>query len=345
MSQLLPVPGLKDDGPPIEESTHLRRTISLLLSGIATRVADGDGAGQGPLQDPFQDNVRRIAERVEEVPLSVLLTVARNAIQALDTFGQGEPHIVREHAVELRNTVATLTRTSGDIGTCLERCVQRLGGIADRLDEAAEIDVVRALRLRLSECAHSARAEAMLQRTDAADILAALQQQIAAMQERALATAVFLDADSVTGLPSQKAAETALEVLSRKAGKRYVVTAVVNRIQPINARFGQEAGDQVLRLFKESFERQVIAGDRLFRWTGPALVAVLERTETLEAVRAEVRRMLDVCTGNKTIDIGGRQVMIALTAGWSVFMLIPPVATAFKQIQTFIASQGSRDYA
>jgi diguanylate cyclase (GGDEF)-like protein len=340
MNLPVPVTGLNQDAPAFEETAQLRRIISSLLSGIATRVSESDAAENGPLQD----NVRRTAERIEEVPLSVLLTVARHAIQALDTFGQGEPRIVREHGSELRNTAEMLTRIAGNIGTCLERSQQRLSGIADRLEGTTPEDV-RALRARISECCHSARTEAMLQKTDAGEIVAALQQQIAAIQERALAAAGVLDTDAVTGLPNQKAAETALEVLSRKSGKRYVVVAVVNRIQPINARFGHEVGDQVLRTFKESFERQFVPGDRLFRWTGPALMAVLERAETLESVRAEVRRMSDASTGNRMIDVGGRQVMIAITAGWSVFMLIPPVTTAFKQIETFIASQGNRDYA
>ena len=43
-------------------------------------------------------------------------------------------------------------------------------------------------------------------------------------------------------------------------------------------------------------------------------------------------------------DVGGRQVLIPVTAAWSVFMLIPPVATAVRHIQSFIASQGAGDY-
>jgi len=340
MNLLVPVTGLNHDASAFEETVHLRRIISSLISGIATRVTEDEAADYGPLQD----NVRRTAERIEEVPLSVLLTVARHAIQALDTFGQGEPRIVREHGSELRNTAETLTRITGNIGACLERSQERLSGIADRLEETAPDDVP-ALRARISECCHSARTEAMLQKKDAGEIDGALREQIAAIQELVEAAAGFLDADSVTGLPNQKAAETALEVLSHKSGKRYVVIGVVNRIQPINARFGREAGDQVLRTFKESFERQFAPGDRLFRWTGPALIAVLEREEPLESVRAEVRRISDASTGNRTIDVGGRQVMIAVTAGWSAFMLIPPVTTAFRQIQAFIASQGNRDYA
>ena len=337
----MPVSGPNHDAPAFEEAAELRRIVSSLLNAITGRISEHDGGGF----EALQQNVRRTAQAIMDVPVSLLLTVARQAIQALDAFGQSEPRAIPEHGSEFRNAAETLSRIAAGVGTCLERSRQRLNVLADRLDEAAEIDVVRALRLRLSECAHSARAEAMLQKTDAEETAAALQQQIAAIQERAVAAGGFSDADPVTGLPSQQAAETALGVLARKPGKRYVVIAVVNRIQPINARFGREVGDQVLRTFKENLERQLVPGDRLFRWTGPALIALLERTEPLEAVRAEVRRLSDASTGNRMIDVGGRQVMITVAAGWSVFMLIQPVTTAFRQIQTFIASQGNRDYA
>lgn len=176
-------------------------------------------------------------------------------------------------------------------------------------------------------------------------MLAALQQELAPTRERALAIVQAQDADPVTGLPKQKAAEIALQELAGRPGKHFVVTAVVNRLQPINARFGHEVGDQVLQTFKGSFEKQLTPNDRLFRWTGPALVAILDRGDTLEQVRTEVRKMLDAPTGNKMFDVGGRQVLIPVTAAWSVFMLIPPFTTAARQIQTFIAAQGSRDYA
>ena len=154
-----------------------------------------------------------------------------------------------------------------------------------------------------------------------------------------------LDLDPITGLPSQETAEATFQDLVRKPGKRFVVVAVVNRMQPINARFGHSVGNQVLRTFKEFFQHELGPQDRLFRWSGPALVAVLERTEALEIVRAEVRRMLNKPLENTTFDVGGREVLIPVSASWSVFMLIPPVTTANRQIQTFIASQGVRDYA
>lgn len=130
-----------------------------------------------------------------------------------------------------------------------------------------------------------------------------------------------------------------------KAGTRsYVVTLVINRMQSINARFGYYIGDQILRTCRESIEKQLSPGDQMFRWAGPAMVLVLERADTLEVVRGQLKRILDARI-EETYSLGSRAVLIPIAMAWSAFKLVSPVPIAVRQIQTFIASQSPRDFA
>jgi GGDEF domain-containing protein len=325
-----------------EEEAAFRRVISLLLNGIATRAVQGDRAEY----EAFHGNMQRIQETAgEKAPPDGLLVVAGSAVQALEDYSQQTTKFIRKQGAELQNIISMLTRTVISIGAGSDRSVQRLQEIGHELEGAVELDDVRTLKVRLGDCLDNVREECLRQKTETEALVSALQREIAASQERASAMAHAQDMDPITGLLVQDAAEAAFQEVVRKAGKRYVVTAVVNRMQPITARFGNAVGNQVLRTFKEFFEKQLTPGDRLFRWSGPAVVGLLERAESLETVRTEVRRMLDKPIDNKMFDVGGRQVLIPVSAAWSVFMLIPPAVTASKQIQTFIASQGGRDYA
>jgi hypothetical protein len=65
---------------------------------------------------------------------------------------------------------------------------------------------------------------------------------------------------------------------------------------------------------------RLIASDRLFHWSGPAVVAILDRQQSFDQVRALVRRVLDKPL-QETWDNGGRSVLIPLSAIWSVVMI------------------------
>ncbi len=325
-----------------EQEIALRQVVTLLLDGIATRVAQGDRNEY----ETFQSNMRRIQSEVEtEASGDTLLVSAGSVVQALGDYGQNTTRFIRKQGVELQNIISMLTRTVISIGAGGDRSVQRLQEIGKKLESAVELEDVQILKARLGDCLDTVREECAQQKTEANELVDSLHREIESTKERATDLTQSQDLDPVTGLLVQEAAEAALQVLLKKGGRRYLVTAVVNRMQPINARFGHTVGNQVLRTFKDFFEKQITPGDRLFRWNGPALVALLERTESLEAVRSEVRKMLDRTINDVLFDVGGRQVLIPISAAWSVFMLIPPITTATKQIQTFIASQGGRDYA
>jgi len=324
-----------------EERIALRRVISLLLNGIATRAVQGDRGEY----EAFQKTMQRIQESTgAEASADELLVTAGSALQALDEFSQRTTQTIRKQGIELQNIISMLTRTVISISAGSDRSTERLQEISQQLAKAVELEDVQQLKVRLDDCLGHLREECLRQKKETDEIVTALQSEIKNSEERASANEP-LDLDPITGLPSQETAEATFQDLVRKPGKRFVVVAVVNRMQPINARFGHSVGNQVLRTFKEFFQHELGPQDRLFRWSGPALVAVLERTEALEIVRAEVRRMLNKPLENTTFDVGGREVLIPVSASWSVFMLIPPVTTANRQIQTFIASQGVRDYA
>jgi hypothetical protein len=80
----------------------------------------------------------------------------------------------------------------------------------------------------------------------------------------------------------------------------------------------------------------------MFRWPGPAIVALLASTEPFERVRARLKRFLEKPI-ERTFDINGRSVLIPLSIAWSVFALSSPLAVPNRQIHDFIAGQGYRD--
>jgi hypothetical protein len=81
------------------------------------------------------------------------------------------------------------------------------------------------------------------------------------------------------------------------------------------------------------------SGDIMFRWPGPAIVAVLAGTEPFERVRDRLNRILDKPV-ERSVDVDGHADSIPLSIAWSAFPLSVPLAVPNRQIYDFIAAQG-----
>src|SRR5262249_54644844 len=117
--------------------------------------------------------------------------------------------------------------------------------------------------------------------------------------------------DPVTGLPNWKEAERAVrQALASPPGK-FVVLAVVTPLHAGSACFGYAVGDRILNTCAQHLVASLSANDKLFRWQGPAFLAILTRHERIDQVRAEVRRFADVKL-EETAEFGHREVLIPI---------------------------------
>jgi diguanylate cyclase (GGDEF)-like protein len=145
------------------------------------------------------------------------------------------------------------------------------------------------------------------------------------------------------GLLSQrKAAEDAIRASLALSGKTFVVTMVMDSLQAINQAYGNEVGDRVLRELGLHIQRNLALADRLYRWTGPTFTALLRREESIDEIRAMIRRVLEP-PPEKEFDADGRKVRVPLSTVWSVVALIPPASNIYSHIDRFVASQRPRE--
>jgi len=322
-----------------EDQQVLWRLITLFLQGIGRHAVEGDPADL----EAFRRDIERISETIEpNTPPEELLIAAGSVMQAVEDYTDRTSRFVRRQGAELQNIISMLTRTVMTIGVGSELSVQHLEEIEKQLESAVAIEEVSALKARLKDCLAQVREETLRQRTESAETIRGLQKEIG--QTEQWAGSAVRPCDSVTGLSPQDAAVAAFQESLNSGAHPCVVTMVVNRIQPINARFGNAVGDAVLRTFGTYVGREMGSRARLFRWSGPTLVALMQSTDEIEHVRATVKRMVERPVGH-TFEINGRPVLIPISAAWMALVLSPPITDMVRQIQKFVASQGSREYA
>ena len=146
------------------------------------------------------------------------------------------------------------------------------------------------LRFRLEESLQTLRNETRRQREEMSQILDRLQKQIEAAQAGDGDDLLpGFELDKISGLETRETAERAIARAVERGRLSYAALFVVDRLHLINAQFGYATGDRILREFGEHLRSSLLPADQLFRWTGPAFLAVMERGEAPGEVETSVQ--------------------------------------------------------
>jgi GGDEF domain-containing protein len=314
------------------------RVISLLLRGLSLHVLEGDQADFAQ----FRADLATLENCLTpELPVAETMVIVGAALQALEDYNFRTGRFVRMQGTELQKMVAMLTETIISIGSTSEQSVHRLQDIEKHVERAQASEDIQLVKRRLGECLEVIREEALRQRSENTAMVERLRLQ-AETSNQTMSSAAAEELDAATGLPRKPQAERAIREALCSPPRYFVVIAVIGRFQAIHARFGEALGDRVLKRFKDHLQSRLAKGDRLFRWSGPALVALIERPDGLDKVRTEIRRFASA-KADSAFEVGARSVLVPISAAWSVFAAQPTAEALFKQIELFVANQASRE--
>jgi GGDEF domain-containing protein len=141
----------------------------------------------------------------------------------------------------------------------------------------------------------------------------------------------------VTGLATARVAEEAIQRAIEGRSQEHAVLFCVERLASINERFGFAAGDQLLLLCSQQIAQTLDKGEHLYRWRGPALLAVLSG-EYREAVASRVRRMAP--RFDHSMDFNQREVVVRVTTAQMHLRLgeEPSLNSVRGKLDAFVAS-------
>jgi GGDEF domain-containing protein len=235
-----------------------------------------------------------------------------------------------------------LTETVATIANGSDRAVSRLQEIEKQIEHASVIEDVRSLKLKFGDCLEAIREEVQTQKKETAVTVNHLTHELEHSQDRVQSLLSAPEVDPVTGLPGRAAAEAALKEAAQSSRQFFAVVIVANRVQLINARFGYATGDQVLRAVCKQVQTGISAEDHLFRWSGPSVLAVLERPGPVEFVRKEMGQ-ITATKGQELVNLGTRTILLPVSASWTVFPMLASACLMISEIEHFVASQVPRE--
>lgn len=322
-----------------EAEAPMLRVIQLLLQGIRLHTVDGNSDDL----DRFREEMDAVSQRVaEEHDAHNLVVHAGAAIKALQDYNVRTAEFFGDQNKEMQAMVRMLTSAVGTIAKTGEQNIRELGEIEKRVVSATQIQDVRQIRAKLAECLDHIRQEAVRQQehTDAAveqlsrDMDRTRNQEAAAEQDS--------QPDEATGLPQRPAAESALSAACQSEKPTFAAVLSIDRIQIYNLRFGHKVGDEVMQHFTEWIRERLRTEDRLFRWSGSTLVALLPRPTRLEIVREEMGRIMEE-QFEYTVQTASRGILLPISARWALFPMMAAPRLLFHKLDGFANFQNGND--
>jgi GGDEF domain-containing protein len=298
-------------------SSSLLRVASLLLEGTALHAVNYDRAEL----DTFQTSIRRIRENIEQSnDPSELLVLGGEAMRDMESYNRRVERTLIARRKEVQSIVAMMTQTLLDLAKGSATSAKSLHSIEAQLDVASKVEDLRVLKSEMATCLKTIRTEADKQQSRSHEILQNVERTLTNRGAEPGVLKCATELDPITGLGSWgKAEESAADAMA-KGTPAYVAVVRIDRIDMINKRFGNAAGTQAFLLVSQHVAQQLANNDQLFRWRGPAFLALLDRRTPPVSVRAEMTKMLAERLKYE-VSNGSRTMLLPLSVSWNLFEL------------------------
>ncbi len=318
-----------------------QRMLALLVEAVTQHPVDVDHAEY----QRFTAEVARILQQLPAEPTGKQLLAAAEAIKELAAVhSHSVTGFVHRQGSELQNMISMLTETLKSLGSASEASAKNLETIELQLKRASALEDIHMVRMRLGECLKNVRAEAARQRNETLVSIETLKREVASTQKRMSYHGIEADIDRVTGFAGRSAAEVAIHEAVNASDICYVMIAVLSKMQAINSRFGYAVGDEVLCEFAARTAGRLCSNAAFFRWNGPTLIGILQRSEPLHVVKSEVGRVAEA-TISKSLVTGQQNAFITTSAVWLVIPVAPPASDIISQIDSFVAAQMPKEHS
>lgn len=307
------------DGSPSEMTAALLQLCHLLLRSMRLHVIRGEASEV----QRFQAAVLQLEERIGAAPdAAQILMAAGEASRTFEDYCHHTNRYLQVQSGELTTMIGMLTSTVASISTASQTAVEQLSRVEKRIEGASSATDLPLLKAELADCLAMVREEAFRQREQSAETIHSLQRGVSDSQHRLAEASTVktiqpkepLLRDLLTDLPARADAEDAL-FRARTQKNLYAAVLPVDRLTLVNNRFGSQSTDRVVLFFAEYLQRHLQPKDQLFRWSANAFLAIVERAQPLDTVRADLSKFASAKL-ELTLRHHGREILLPVSSTW-----------------------------
>jgi GGDEF domain-containing protein len=310
------------EGSPPELTSALLQLCHLLLRSMRLHVVRGDELEVRR----FQSGVLSLENRVGTSPQAAeIAQVAEEAVKTFEDYCLHTNHFLQIQSGELTTMLGMLTSTVSSISMASQQAVTHLSNVERRIEQISYSTDLPKLKAELGDCLAMVREEAFRQREQNVATIHTLQRGVSDSRQRIAAVAMTdmvgnlepLMRDPATDLPGRTDAEDAL-VQARSRKNMYAAVLPLDRLALINTRFGSKSTDVAVKFFAQYLRTHLHAEDMLFRWSANSFLALVERAQPQDSVRADLSRFASAKV-ELALEHHGREILVPVSSTWALF--------------------------
>jgi diguanylate cyclase (GGDEF)-like protein len=150
--------------------------------------------------------------------------------------------------------------------------------------------------------------------------------------------------DPLTGARNRRSAEQVitqkLADLQRNTGRFGICLLDIDDFKQVNDRFGNEAGDLVLKTVARSIMGTVRAHDLVVRWGGEEFLIILaqKRDSDLKTVAERIRKIVET----STVEIGSKPIHVTVSLGVTTAQPTDTIESLFTRVDSLMLLSKNR---
>jgi diguanylate cyclase (GGDEF)-like protein len=239
--------------------------------------------------------------------------------QHLKAWSDSASHYYQESADEIKGLLLQVAKAAAEVGDRDQRYGVTFQSLAERLQGAAKLDNISAMRQSLSSSAVELVNCVTKMTEDGKRTVEQLRAQISGYEERMQEAERLASVDALTGVSNRRILERGVDRRVAEASPFFVMYLDLNGFKQINDTLGHQAGDDLLKQFAGELRHSLRPTDMVGRLGGDEFAVVVDGAagdvkRRIEDVKKHVNGDYSLAT-----DKGKRKVPIAAAIGLAVW--------------------------
>lgn len=266
-----------------------------------------------PVSGPTRASLAKLQEALSrDLSAEAITETGHKAETELRDWRDRASRFYKQKASEVKELMKMIARTAELVAERDRRYGPEFQELAAKLQSAADIDDLAALRSNVLESVAELNRTVERMHEEGRDTVAALQAEITNYRSKLEVTEQAAWIDPLTGAANRRRGES--EIARRIGVGRHfcLMMADLNGLKRVNDSYGHNAGDELLRHFADELQHVVRASDLVARWGGDEFVVILEcDRKGAEGMEARIRQW---AFGAYTLKSASAPVKVELSA-------------------------------
>jgi len=284
--------------------------------GALTAVGDAGAKAYPPAGDDLKQSLLQLRQNLgESASPGVFADTGERIGKQLQSWAESAAHYYQDSAEEIKALLLEVAKAAAEVGARDQRYGEHLHTLASKLESAAKLDNLVAMRQSLSANAVELASCINKMSEEGKRAVDQLRAQVSNYQERMQEAERQAAVDALTGVSSRRIVERQLERRISDGAPFCVVYFDLNEFKQINDTLGHPAGDDLLKQFAAELRHSLRATDCVGRFGGDEFVVLMDGA--LETVRARIDVVSKRVNGDYTLstEAGKRKVSLTAAAG------------------------------